>query len=108
MVRRNPKRAQIGYRETIRLPSELSKVTHHLVGDQQCDSVQSSRDCSLRRFAEGASESGRQNNNASGAEVCGVENWRVGSDCAIDEMVFADANRWKRCWDRGAGEECLD
>ena len=108
IVRRHFKRAQIGYGENIDFPAKLPEVTHHLMGDKQRDRMQSSRDCSLWRLVESASESRWENDNASGAQIGGVENRRVAPDCAINEMVFADMNRWERCWNRSAGEERLD
>src|SRR5262249_4865530 len=33
---------------------------------------------------------------------------RIASDCAIKQMLFADANRWERRWDRAAREKCLN
>ena len=108
IVRGDVKRTQIGYGENIDFPAKLSEVTHHLMGDKQRERMQSSRDCSLWRLVESASKSRRQNDNTSGAQIGGVENRRVAPDCAINEMVFADMNRWESCWNRSAGEKRLD
>ena len=78
------------------------------MGDKQRDRMQSARDCSLWRLVESASKSRRKNDNAGGTQIGCVENWRVASDCAINEMVFADMNGWERCRNRGASEERLD
>src|SRR5271170_1772699 len=108
IVRRDIERAQIGYGENINFPTKLPEITHHLMGDKQRDCMQSSCDCSLWRLVESASESRRENDNTSGAEIGGVEDRRVAPDCAVNEMVFADMNRWERGWNRSAGEERLD
>jgi len=76
IVRGDVKRTQIGYGENIDLPAKLSEVTNHLMGDKQRERMQSSRDCSLWRLVESASESRRQNDNTSGAQIGGVENRR--------------------------------
>ena len=67
IVRRDIKRAQIGYGENIDFPAKLPQVTHHLMGDKQRDRMQRPRNCSPRRLVESASESGRENNNTGGA-----------------------------------------
>ena len=112
IVRRDIRRAQIGYGENIDFPTKLSEIAYHLMGDKQRDRMQSARDCSLWRLVESASESRRKNDkkndNTSGTQIGGIENWRVASDSAINEIMFADANRRERRRYRSAGEEGLD
>ena len=112
IVRRDIKRAQIGYGENIDFPAKLSEIAYHLMGDKQRDRMQSARDCSLWRLVESASESRRKNDKkndyTSATQIGGIENWRVASDSAINEIMFADANRRESCGNRSAGEERLD
>ena len=108
IVRRGVEGAQTGYGENIDFPDELPQITHHLMSDKQCDRMQGSRDCSLRRLVEGASKSCWESDNTGGAEIGCGDYRRVAPDGAINEIMFADAYRWERCRDGGAGENRFD